>query len=502
MSIEAASHLFKKIGNHDPKIISKAILNGKRHPLIRLDKNGLGDEGLIPISRALKQQAIVESLDLSDNNITIKGIRDLAVAINSNKSLLHLKLDNNPIGDEGLGVLCQVFKNNGNNIKSIYMSDCQITERGIALLANSLETNTTIVTIHINSNKIGNEGATYLSKSLTSNTTLRNLSCFVCGIGDEGALKLLTYLETTKISISNINLKGNKISKTNMEKINQLITHKKIKEKRRKLKAEAQELINEETDRMVKIKMKDVNDYAQKQLEEKMKDLGKKEDALNSKQTELNSKLKEFEKKRIDTSSAEKEKEKSKIKEKKKKSSSTKKKKSDDSITVVVAGDKDQDKESLFSYGTTVIENCKVVSDSEFEKTINGDIFIEGKQVNFTLVNTSSHDRYSRLRALQYEHASAAIILYTTNDRISFDDITFQWLPEINFMSKIPIFITGMQSDKRSNPPKSSEVTEIEAKELCKNIGSGSNTYSEPVCAEDFRKMVTMIYKEIKKKKK
>ncbi|EFA86559.1 leucine-rich repeat-containing protein [Heterostelium album PN500] len=372
MSIEAASHLFKKMTKNDTAVIAKVLLNGKRHPLIRLDGKELGNDG--------------------------------------------------------------------------------------------------------------------------------------CGITEEGGIKLLAYLEKTKFSIVNLNLKCNKISRDTTDKITEQLNLKKEKERKRKLKAEAQDLITEEAERMIKIKLKDVNEKAQKELESKLKDLGKKEQEIQSKekiltrgQSELSAKLKEFEKKK-------ETREKAKVKKEKEQKESTspksiKKKKTDDHITIVVAGDKDLDKELLIGYGMNVVSECKVVSDSDFEKTINGNILLDGgKSVNFTFVNTSGHDRYSRLRALQYEHADGAIVVYSAFDRVSFEDLSFQWLPEINFMGKMPIFVAGMQVDKRNNPPRPSDITEEEGREFAKKIGS--NVFFEPNCADDFKKMVNTIYKEMKKKKK
>ncbi|EGG16096.1 leucine-rich repeat-containing protein [Cavenderia fasciculata] len=510
VSIEASSYLFKKIGGHDPKTISKVLLQGKRHPLLCLDRNNLGDEGIIPIFRALKQNAIVESLDISSNNLTATSIGELCQALTSNKYIKYLKLENNGIGDSGAEKLANVIKNNGCSLKGLYLSDCQITSKGCSILALALESNTLIATLHLNSNPIGNEGISQLVKSLYSNSSIKSISCFFCSISDVGATRVIEYLEAHKKSISNLNIKGNKISPDNQEKINKLLLVKKIKEKKRLLKMEAKELINQEAERMVKIKMKDVNEKAKKQLDEKQKvlekreeDLVSKEKVLNTKQTEISAKIKEFENKSKKTKDPKNEKSTTTNSHSSKNTSGVGKKKKNDSdtITIIIAGDKDKDKEVLLGYGQTVIDNIKVISDTDFEKTINGDVVIEGKSVNITFVNTSSNDRYSRLRALQYEHADAAMVVYTASDRVSFEDISFQWLPEINFMGKMPIFITSMQSDQRTTPPNTTDVSEQEGKEFAEKIGS-ANLYYEPLCAEDFRKMVTSMIKELSKKKK
>eukprot|EP01132_Coremiostelium_polycephalum_P010112 gene10112-12404_t len=578
VALEAAGHLFKKIGSHDPKTIAKVLLNGKPHPLIKLERSNLGDEGVILISKALKQQAIITSLDLSDNNITAVGMKELAQAVNINKSLKYLKLDGNHFGDEGLALLSQGLKNKSSTLKSLYLSDCKITSKGIVHLTESLENNKSVETIHLNSNTIGVEGAVLLSKLLHSNHTLRNISLFFCGIGEGGAKSFLQCLQQQqnhdKFSLCTLNLKGNKVPGPILESINTLLNDKKSREKQLKLKLEAQSLIDEEADRVIKIrlanvneelekklsekikhideeskkkldeKMKNIDEESKKKLEEKMKDLSQenqkkwteklkviekkeeevntKEQSLNTKNSEFSERLKQFEKNKLQIqqqkqqavlnekkklkSSSDKEIKKSSdsgSSSKKKESSSSSepaRKKHGDSIVIAIAGDKFKDKEQLVNYFISTLDDCKIEAENDFEKIITGWIVVDGKSIHFTFVNTSSDDRYSRLRALQYEQADAAIVAFTTYDRVSFEDIPFQWIPEIQFMGKIPIYITGMFPEIRSKPPKTTDITEKEGRES--SLKFGACNYFEPTGPDDIKKMVSVLLKDIKKKKK
>ncbi|EGC32327.1 hypothetical protein DICPUDRAFT_49642 [Dictyostelium purpureum] len=540
LSLEAAGHLFKKIGNHDPKTIAKVLMNGKSHPLIKLEKNDLGDAGIIPISKALKQQAIVSSLDLSCNNITSAGIKELCQGIANNKYLMYLKLDNNPIGNEGFKAICDVLKSKECVLKSIYLSECNITHRGMHYFVDALQFNRSLETIHLNSNKLGNEGATLLSKCITIEGKLKNISLFFCAIGDGGANSFLSILDKKDFidyKLISLTLKGNKVSQSIQEQIYKILIDKKNAIKANKIKAENQMFIEEEikqkvasineqcekkikdideqTKKELNEKIKDldkenkkkleerinnINEESRKKLDERMKNIDKKEETLNSRNEQFSERLKTFEKeqkrksgKGVLNSSQELNLSSNGIKK-------PQRKKFSDSIIIVIAGDKTKDKDLFIEYCMTALEGCKIEAENDFEKIFTGVVTVDDKPIHFTFVNTSSDDRYSRLRALQYEQADAAVIAFTINDRVSFEDIPFQWIPEIEFMGKIPILIAGMFSDKRSVPLKATDISEEEGKAT--SLKFGALSYFEPNSSMDIKNLAHIVYKEIKKKKK
>ncbi|KAK5584841.1 hypothetical protein RB653_006458 [Dictyostelium firmibasis] len=542
VSLEAAGHLFKKIGDHDPKTIAKVLMNGKSHPLIKLENINLGDEGVKTISKALGQQSIVSSLDLSCNSITDIGIKHLCEGIENNRYLLFLKLDNNPIGDQGFKYLCSLLKSKQCILKSLYISDCSITNKSMEHLVDALSVNQSLETIHLNSNKISNEGAIVLSKLINSQSHLKNLSLFFCGIGDNGANAFLHQLEKPefiKYRLLALTIKGNKINTGIIESINKCLIAKKNHIKAERMKAEHQKMIDEQ----VKLKMKSVNmemekkmnsleleskrkleeeinnineeskkkldqrinninEESKKKLNEKLKNIEKKEETLNARDSDFSNRLKQFEKekkKKENQHSIETPVQKSLESS----SSNIKKqikKKYSDSVIIVIAGDKSKDKELLIEYCMSALEDCRIEAENDFEKIFTGIIQIDNKPIHFTFVNTSSDDRYSRLRALQYEQADAAVIAFTTNDRVSFEDIPFQWIPEIEFMGKIPIFITGMYPEKRSNPLKPTDISVDEGRNT--SLKFGASNYFEPTNSLDIKNISQIVYKDVKKKKK
>ena len=75
--------------------------------LERLDvrNNQLGDEGAEAIALALTKKCPVKSLDLASNGLTEKGAKALAAALESNKKLLMLDVRGNNIGEGGVSAL-------------------------------------------------------------------------------------------------------------------------------------------------------------------------------------------------------------------------------------------------------------------------------------------------------------------------------------------------------------------------------------------------------------
>ena len=69
--------------------------------VIDLSKNNLTKEGIKQLAQVLPNNNVLEVLDLSKNNIGVSGADELAKALKKNKSLKYLNVFNNKVSYDG-----------------------------------------------------------------------------------------------------------------------------------------------------------------------------------------------------------------------------------------------------------------------------------------------------------------------------------------------------------------------------------------------------------------
>ena len=190
--------------------------------VLYLNGNELNDDNVIELSDALKLNSKIKRVDLSNNNITDRGIKALAELRNDGtKCVVEIDLSNNHFGAEGAYALAQAgfikLDVSGNSIGDNGMSyfatcptltvlkarECGVSDTGVELILRSetievldlgqnnftasglvgVRNNMHLVCFYLDGNPIGHLGATYLQP----NTTLRILGLSTCNLGNKGA---------------------------------------------------------------------------------------------------------------------------------------------------------------------------------------------------------------------------------------------------------------------------------------------------------------------------
>ena len=165
------------------------------------------------------QQAIIDlnnnaitSLNLSNQNIGDWGVGLLAAALQNNTSLTSINLENNKIGRIGGIAIANALKINRSITQLIFDSN-PIDDEGVISIAQALEINTSVTTLHIGdeiSMGVSDIGATALATMLKINTSLTNLYLGGNQIGNMGASALADAL-TVNRSLTYLYLHSNPI---------------------------------------------------------------------------------------------------------------------------------------------------------------------------------------------------------------------------------------------------------------------------------------------------
>jgi hypothetical protein len=103
-----------------------------------LQKNNIGQDGVILIIHLLKKSTVLLHLNLSYNNLSDEGCKFLAPAIQKNISIQVINLECNGISDQGVICLSEAIVLH-KSLKTLKMALNMVTFDGVKHLASSLE---------------------------------------------------------------------------------------------------------------------------------------------------------------------------------------------------------------------------------------------------------------------------------------------------------------------------------------------------------------------------
>ena len=103
-------------------VISKLLKDNHVIQILNIANNNIGDDGITAIAMALTNSTI-RKLWVEDCGITLTGARSIATLLSLNHSIRTLWLKNNPITTEGAHVILQSALNNEASQVDIYIDD-------------------------------------------------------------------------------------------------------------------------------------------------------------------------------------------------------------------------------------------------------------------------------------------------------------------------------------------------------------------------------------------
>ena len=198
------------INNNGAVNIAKAIQMNTTLQTLDMSNNEISDDGVIAISDYLKRNSSLEKLNLSTNNITSEGAKAVAEAIQVNTTLEKLDLSFNKLSDDGASFISDGLKTN-KSLQEIKMSTNEITNKGAKTIAEALQLNTTLKQLDLSINKIFDDGATAISNVLKTNITLQELNISHNNITNKGITKIIEVIQINS-TLQNINISKNHIS--------------------------------------------------------------------------------------------------------------------------------------------------------------------------------------------------------------------------------------------------------------------------------------------------
>ena len=164
----------------------------------------------------------IREADLDEDRIEGEGIGDAAAAVlattlETNTTLTNLNLSGNNLGPSGAESLATALKTN-TSLSNLNFSGNNLGPAGAESLATALKTNTALTHLELSGNNLGPAGAESLATALKTNTTLTNLNMSVNNLGPGGAESLATVLKTNT-TLTNLDLSGNNLGPADAESL-------------------------------------------------------------------------------------------------------------------------------------------------------------------------------------------------------------------------------------------------------------------------------------------
>ncbi|XP_058632540.1 NACHT, LRR and PYD domains-containing protein 12-like isoform X1 [Onychostoma macrolepis] len=190
--------------------LSSALRSNSSH-LRELDLigNKLGAAGLTLISDGLKDpRCKLEKLWLYDCGVTDEGCAALSSALRSNSHLRELSLNRNKLGDAGLMLISDGLKDPRCKLEKLWLSHCGVTDEGCAALSSALRSNSHLKELDLSDNKLGAAGLTLISDGLKDpRCKLEKLKLYDCGVTAGGCAALRSnssHLRELDLSLNNL----------------------------------------------------------------------------------------------------------------------------------------------------------------------------------------------------------------------------------------------------------------------------------------------------------
>ncbi|XP_016069443.1 PREDICTED: NACHT, LRR and PYD domains-containing protein 14 [Miniopterus natalensis] len=164
--------------------LSLALISNKRLTHLCLADNILGDDGVKLMSDVLKHpQCTLQSLVLRRCHFTSVSSEHLSSSLLSNKSLTHLDLGSNWLQDDGVKLLCDVFRHPSCNLQDLELMGCVLTSACCLDLASAILNNPNLRSLDLGNNDLQDDGVKTLCEALRHpNCNIQRLGLEYCGL--------------------------------------------------------------------------------------------------------------------------------------------------------------------------------------------------------------------------------------------------------------------------------------------------------------------------------
>ncbi|KAK1329664.1 hypothetical protein QTO34_009846 [Cnephaeus nilssonii] len=179
-------------------LIAQILLASRHLRSLSLSGNKVKDQGVASLCEALKgPQCALRRLILGNCGLTEDACQHLSEVLTSSKSLTHLDLSTNPLGKGGVTLLCRGLKSFTCAVQRLMLRCCQLDVIGCGFLSLGLVGNRHLTHLSLSMNPLGDDGVDLLCEVLLEPAChLQDLELVRCGLSDACCRKLSLVIVT------------------------------------------------------------------------------------------------------------------------------------------------------------------------------------------------------------------------------------------------------------------------------------------------------------------
>ncbi|XP_055533001.1 ras-like GTP-binding protein RhoL [Wyeomyia smithii] len=100
------------------------------------------------------------------------------------------------------------------------------------------------------------------------------------------------------------------------------------------------------------------------------------------------------------------------------------------------------------------------------------DLRLNGTDYTIQLHDTAGQEDFERIRRQFYKQANCFLLCYSIDSRVSFENVTAKWIPELTANLRLPIVLVATKVDTRRHTNK--EVSTREGEQLARKINANA----------------------------
>ncbi|KAJ3190767.1 T-complex-associated testis-expressed protein 1 [Irineochytrium annulatum] len=166
------------------------------------------------LCNSLKHNNVLRSLTIQMSGVDDDRIRLLASALLDNKTLEHLDVSHNKIGDPGARGLSKLLLSPHTALTTLSLANNRITRLGAQSLSRSLAVNTVLLDLNLRMNQLGDHGGAALCAGLgkgLATSKLRTLDLSSNGLGSETVAMLCALLRRNGKALTSLDVSCNRL---------------------------------------------------------------------------------------------------------------------------------------------------------------------------------------------------------------------------------------------------------------------------------------------------
>jgi Ran GTPase-activating protein (RanGAP) involved in mRNA processing and transport len=142
--------------------------------ILDLSRNDIRDEAAIALCQAMRRAAI-ESVALDSNGLTAKGIKEICEALCECRTLFHVSLGNNRLGDDSMVHIAKLIRSI--QLERLDLHGSPMTDKGMEMLAKAIKDSNTLEVLNLKQcGSITKVGAMYLFDAIKCHLTMRAIT--------------------------------------------------------------------------------------------------------------------------------------------------------------------------------------------------------------------------------------------------------------------------------------------------------------------------------------